>query len=45
MMLAVFVLAEANFLATPELGKIALNSWDVQSLERNDCWCLTVWYA
>ena len=45
MMLVILVLAEANFLTTSELGKIALNNCDVQLLKCNDCWCLTVWYA
>ena len=44
-MLAVFVLAEANFFATSESWKITLKRPEVQSLVRNDCWCFTVWNA
>ena len=36
-MLVIFVLAEVNFLATFESGKSALNNWEVQSFELNDC--------
>jgi len=45
MILAVFILAEVNFFAMLESGKIALNNYDVQSLVKNACWCWTTWNA
>ena len=41
----VFILALVNFFAMSESLKIAFMRCVVQSLERNDCWCLAIWNA